>query len=74
MSRMDELEMKWCLENLEYKGKYQYRVDQKELRRFGHVGRIYEYGMTRRMLMAEESGGQVRGRPRLGMMDGVKVP
>ena len=26
-----------------------------------------------RVLMADESGGRVRGRPRLGWMDGVKV-
>ena len=29
--------------------------------------------MSRRVLMAEVSGGQVLGRPRLGWMDGVKV-
>ena len=29
--------------------------------------------MTRRVLMAEVSGGRVRGRPRLGLMDDVKV-
>ena len=29
--------------------------------------------MAIRVLMAEVSGGQVRGRPRLGSMDGVKV-
>ena len=29
--------------------------------------------MARRVLMAEVSEGQVRGRPRLGWMDGVKV-
>ena len=29
--------------------------------------------MDRRVLMAEVSGGQVRGRPRLVWMDGVKV-
>ena len=29
--------------------------------------------MARRALMTEVSGGQVRGRPRLGWMDGVKV-
>ena len=31
------------------------------------------YRMARRVLMAEVSGGRVRGRPRLGWMDGVKV-
>ena len=35
--------------------------------------RIDDYRTTRRVLMAEVSGGQVRGRPRLGWMDGVKV-
>ena len=29
--------------------------------------------MARRVLMAEVRGGRVRGRPRLGWMDGVKV-
>ena len=29
--------------------------------------------MARRMLKTEVSGGRVRGRPRLGWMDGVKV-
>ena len=32
-----------------------------------------EYRMARRVLMAEVSGGRVRGRPRLGWTDGVKV-
>ena len=54
------------------------REDQRVLRWFGHVKRIDEYRMARRVLMAEVSGGRyeggrVRGRPRLGWMDGVKV-
>ena len=40
---------------------------------FGHVERMDDYRMARRMLMAEVSGGRVRCRPRLGWMDGVKV-
>ena len=32
-----------------------------------------DYRITRRMLMAEVSVGGVRGRPRLGWMDGVQV-
>ena len=32
-----------------------------------------EYRMTRRVLMVDVSGGRVRGRPRLGWMDGVQV-
>ena len=35
--------------------------------------RMDEYCMARRVLMAEVGGGRVRGRPRLGWMDGVKV-
>ena len=35
--------------------------------------RIYEYRLARRVLMAEVSGGRVRGRPRLGWMGSVKV-
>ena len=40
---------------------------------FGHVERMCEYRMASRVLMAEVCGGRVRGRPRLGWMDGVKV-
>ena len=49
------------------------RADQRVLRWFGHVERMDEYRMARRVLMAEVGGGRVRGRPRLGWMDGVKV-
>ena len=35
--------------------------------------RVDEYLMARRVLMAEVSGGRVRGRPRLRWMDGMKV-
>ena len=49
------------------------RADRRVLRWFGHVERMDEYCMARRVLMAEVSGGRVRGRPRLGWMDGVKV-
>ena len=49
------------------------RADQRVLRWFGHVKKMDEYRLARRVLMAEVSGGRVRGRPRLGWMDGVKV-
>ena len=49
------------------------RADQRVLRWFGHVERMDDYRMARMVLMAEVSGGRVRGRPRLGWMDGVKV-
>ena len=49
------------------------RADQRVLRLFGHVERMDDYCTARRVLMAEVSGGRVRGRPRLGWVDGVKV-
>ena len=49
------------------------RADRRVLRWFGHVERMDEYRMARRILMTEVSLGLVRGRPRLGFMDGVKV-
>ena len=49
------------------------RADQRVLRWFGHVERMDDYRMARRVLMSEVSGGRVRGRQRLGWMDGVKV-
>ena len=49
------------------------RADQRVLKWFGHVESMDEYRMARNVSMAEVSGGRVRGRPRLGWMDGVKV-
>ena len=49
------------------------RADQRVLRWFGHVERMDEYRMARRVLMAEVRVGRVRWRPRLGWMDGVNV-
>ena len=54
-------------------GKIASRADQRVLRWFGHVERMDDYRMDRRVLMVEVSGGQVRGSKRLGWMDGVKV-
>ena len=47
--------------------------EQRVLRWFGHVETMDEYRTARRVLIAEVSGGWVRGRPRFGWMDGVKV-
>ena len=40
------------------------RADQRVLRWFWHVERMDEYRIARMVLMAEESGGRVRRRPR----------
>ena len=49
------------------------RADQRVLRWLGHVERMGEYRMVRKVLMVEVSGRRVLGRLRLGLMDGVKV-
>ena len=49
------------------------RANQRVLRWFGHVERMDEYRFDRRVLMAEVSGGRVRGRPEVrldGWCDG----
>ena len=45
----------------------------ERLRWFGHMVRMYEYSVTGSVLIAEVSEGRVRGRPRAGWMDGVKM-
>ena len=40
------------------------RADQRVFRWFGHVEIMEKYRIARRVLMAEVSGGLVRGRPR----------
>ena len=49
------------------------RADQRVFRWFGHVERMHEYRVARRVLMAEVCEGRVRGRPMLGFIDGVMV-
>ena len=45
------------------------RADQGVLRWFGHVERMDEYRMARRVLMVEVSGRRIRVKPRLGWME-----
>ena len=72
-----ELGMKRCVEEVRRRAGIEMdlasRADQRVLRWFGHVERMDEYRMARRVLMAKVSEGRVRGRPRLSWMDGVKV-
>ena len=49
------------------------KADQRVLRWFGHVEKMDEYNMARRVLLAEVIGRRVRGRQRFGWMDSVKV-
>ena len=61
--------MKRCVEELEFGRELVSRVDQRVLRWFGHMERMDESRLARRVLMAEVSGWRVRGRPRLGWME-----
>ena len=73
VSRMDRIRIEEVRCRARIEKKLASRADQRVLRWFGHGKRMDEYRMARRVLMVEVSGGRVRGRPRLGWMDGVKV-
>ena len=73
VSRMDRDRNEEVLRRAGIERELASRAVQRVLRWFGHVERIDEYRMARRVLMAEVSEGRVLGRPILGCMDGVKV-
>ena len=47
------------------------RADQRGLRWFGHMERMDEERLAKRVMKSEVSGRRARGRPRIGWMDGV---
>ena len=49
------------------------RVNKKVLRWFGHVDRMDEGRLARRVMKVVVNRGRVRGTPRFGWMEGVKV-
>ena len=73
VSRMDRVRNEEVRMRAEIERELVRGEDQRVLRWFGHVERLDEYRIARRVLMAEGSGGRVRGRPRLGWMDDVNV-
>ena len=73
VSQMDIVRNEEVLSRAGIKRELASRADQRVLRWFGHVERMDEYPMTRKVLMVEVSGGRARGWPRLGWMEGVKV-
>ena len=48
------------------------RADQSLLRWFGHVERMQDDKLVKRLVGSDVGGGRLRGRPRLGWMDCVK--
>ena len=73
VSRMDRVRNEEVRMRAGIETELESRAGQRVLRWFGHVGRMDEYRIDRRVLVAEVSGGRVRGRPRLGWMEGVKA-
>ena len=63
VSRMDRVRKEEVLRRAGIERALASRADQRVLRWFGHVERMDEYRMARKVLMAEVSGGRVRGRP-----------
>ena len=73
VSRMDRVRNEVVCRRAGIERELASRADQRVLRWFGHVERMDEYRMGRKVLMVKVGGGRVRGRPRFGWMDGVKV-
>ena len=73
VSRMDRVRSEEVRRRAGIERELARRADRRVLRWLGHVERMDEYRMARRVLMAKVSGGWVRGRLRLCWMDGVKV-
>ena len=69
VSRMDRVRNEEVRRRAGIESELASRANQRVLRWFGNVERMDEYRVARRVLMAEVSGGRVRGRPRLGWMD-----
>ena len=64
VSRMDRVRNEEVFRRAGIEMELASRADQRVLRRFGHVERMDDYHIARRVLMAEVSGGRVRGSPR----------
>ena len=66
VSRMDRVRNEEVRRRAGIERELESRADQKVLTLFGHVERMDEYRMARRVLMGEVRGRRVRGIMRLG--------
>ena len=48
------------------------RAEQRELRWFGHVERMEEEHLVKKIVRSDATGVRPRGRPQMGWIDGVK--
>ena len=53
------------------KSKLSYRAEQGGLRWYGHMERMNDGRMTKRVMNSEAEGTRPRGRPKLGWIEGV---
>ena len=72
VSRLDRLRNEEVRERTGIRKELAARVDSNVLRWFGHVERMENERLTKKVMNARAEGRNVRGRPRLGWMDGVK--
>ena len=61
MLRMDGVRNEEVPRTAGIESEFESRADQRVLKWFGHVERMKEYRMARRVLTSEENGGWVRG-------------
>ena len=73
VSRMDRIRNEEVRRRTGIGREFASRVDQRVLRWFGHVERMDEGRLARRVMTAEVNGGLARGTPRFVCMEGVKV-
>ena len=64
VSRMDRVRYEEVHRRAKIERELASRADQRVLRWFGHMERMDEYHMARRVLITEVSGGRVRDKPR----------
>ena len=72
VSRLDRLRNEEVRERTGVRKELAARVDMNVLRWFGHVERMENERLLKRVMNARVDGRSVRGRPRFGWMDGVK--
>lgn len=72
VSRLDRIRNEVVRERTGVVRELSRRADGRILGWFGHVERMEEGRMVKKIYRAEVSGRRARGRPRLGWMDGVK--
>ena len=72
VSRLDRIRNEEVRERTGMRKELADRVDMNVLRWFGHVERMDNERLTKRVMNSKVDGRNVRGRPRFGWMDGVK--